>query len=231
MRGLTIGFSIKIVLFASIVYLLVLIPPGFILRFGIIPLFSQTSFGLILGLCFLLADLWVFLLSAILIPGMFWRVMNLRYTGEHVLDISHKMIRNWLTTHVIYIPTAVILDLFHLYPLKAIHVRMFGGKLGKNVVVGGLITDPSLLEVDSHTNIGGFSIILGHAVEHDKIVFAKVRIGKSCGIGVRSIILPGTTLEDHTFLGAQSLLSKYKIILQREKYGGVPAKKIYSPSE
>lgn len=231
MKGLNFWLSIKIFLFASIVYLLVLIPPGFILRFGIIPLFSQNFFSLILGLGVLLVNLWVFLLSAVLIPGMFWRIMNLRYTGEHVLDVSDKMVRNWLATHIIYIPTAVTLDLFHLYPLKAIHIWMFGGKLGKDVVVGGLITDPSLLEVDSNTNIGGFSLILGHAVERGKIVFAKVHIGKSCGVGVKSIILPGTILEDNTFLGAQSLLSKYKTIPEGEKYGGIPAKKIHSRSK
>ena len=231
MKGLSLLASVKIFLFVTLVYILVLIPPGIVIKFVILPFFSDDFPTFILGLGLSLIDLWLLLLSAVLIPGFLWRILHLRYTGEHVLDASNKEVRNWLLTHMIYIPTAVTLDLFHLYPLKALHVQIFGAKLGKDVVIGGLITDPSLLEVDSHANIGGFSLILGHAVEQGKITFAKVRIGMGCGVGVKSTILPGTILEENAFLGAQSLLPKHKTIPKGENYGGVPAKKIISHRE
>jgi len=231
MKGLSIGLTLIIFMFVSIVYFLVLIPPGLLLKYGIIPLISKDFIGLILGLSLVLVDLWVLLLSAVIIPGIFWRIMNLRYTGVHALDFSDKMVRNWLITHMIYIPTAVTLDLFHLYPLKAIHVQVFGAKLGRDVVVGSLITDPSLLEVEDYANLGGFSLILGHALELGKVVFAKVLIERGCGVGTKSMVLPGAVMEENAFLGAQSLLPKFKRIPRGEKYGGVPAKKIISPPQ
>jgi acetyltransferase-like isoleucine patch superfamily enzyme len=48
---------------------------------------------------------------------------------------------------------------------------------------------------------------------------------------VKSIILPGTILEENTLLGAQALLPKFKTIPKGEKYGGVPAKTILSPQQ
>jgi acetyltransferase-like isoleucine patch superfamily enzyme len=132
---------------------------------------------------------------------------------------------------MIYTPTAMTLDLFHLYPLKAVHLQLFGAKLGKNVVTGGLVLDPSLLEAGDRSNIGGFSMILGHSVERGKIVFKKVTIGKNCGIGIRATVLPGVTLGDQALLGAQSLLTKNTQIPANETYGGIPAKKLSLQSE
>jgi len=96
-------------------------------------------------------------------------------------------VRNWLLSQLIYLPTAVILDFFHLYTLKTLHVQLFGGQVGKNVVMGGFVTDPSLIEVGDNTVVGGFSTIVGHAVERGKIYFGKVIIEKNCSLGIRAL--------------------------------------------
>jgi len=228
MAGANLWVISKIFLFVSLVYTLVLLPPAALLKYGILPLFLKNGYSFFLGLLLAHINLWVLLLSAVAIPGICWRVLNLRYSGSHNLDISDKDVRHWLMTHMIYTPTAVTLDFFHLYPLKAIHIRLFGTKVGKNVVAGGLVLDPSLLEIGDNSNIGGFSTILGHSVERGKIYFRKVTIGKNCGIGVRATVLPGVSLQDNAMLGAQSLLTKNIQVPGNETFGGVPAKKIAS---
>ncbi len=226
MRGYNLGIVLKITIITFVVYLLVLIIPGLIFKYAVFPLFKKDIYFFFLGLLLLLADLWVLMLCAIIFPGVCWRMLNLRFSGVHPLDLSVRDVRNWVLTHMIYLPTAVVLDFFHFYPLKAIHVWLFGGRIGKNVVMGGLVLDPSKFEVGDDTVVGGFSTILGHAVERGNIIYGKVTIGKKCGVGIRSLILPGAKLNDGSMLGAQSLLAKNIEVPKNETYAGVPAKKI-----
>jgi acetyltransferase-like isoleucine patch superfamily enzyme len=166
---------------------------------------------------------WVLILGAIVFPGLLWRILNLRYSGTIPCDLSDKNMLNWLISQILYLPAAVILDFFHLYPLKTFHIRLFGGKVGKNVVMGGLVLDPSLIEVGNNSVIGGFSTLLGHSVEGGQIVFGKITIGENCGIGVRATILAGAKIEKGSMLGAQSLLVKNQVIPENKTYGGIPA--------
>jgi len=226
MRGLNLWVAFKIMTLIFIVYILVLIPPGLVFKYAVFPLFTKDIINFLLGLVLFLVDFWVLLLAAIAIPGLFWRILNLKYSGIAPLDLSDRNMRNWVLSQAIYLPTAVILDFFHLYPLKTLHVQLFGGKVGKNVVMGGLVLDPSLLEVGDNTVIGGFSTILGHSVERGKIIFGKIIIGKNCGVGVRATVLAGAKFEETSMLGAHSLLVKNSKIPANETFGGIPARSL-----
>ncbi len=227
MRGLNLWVAFKTIVLVFTVYILVLIPPGLIFKHAVFPLFAKDNLSFLLGLPLLIVDFWVLLFAAMALPGLFWRILNLRYSGIVTLDLSDRNMRNWVLSQVFYLPAAVILDFFHLYLLKTFHVQLFGGKVGKNVVMGGLVLDPSLLEVGDNSVIGGFSTILGHAVERGKIIFGKVTIGKNCGVGVRATILAGAKLEDGSMLGAHSLLVKNSTIPANATYGGVPARGLH----
>ncbi len=229
MRGMNLGKMLIIFLFTAWVYTLVLLPPAALLRYSILPLFSKKFGSFVLGVLLVHLDAWILLLSAVFIPGLFWRALNLRYSGSHEFDASNRDVRNWLLTQMIYTPTAVTLDFFHLYPLKTVHLQLFGAKLGKNVVAAGLVLDACQLKAGDGVNIGGFSSILGHALERGKISFNKVIIGRNCGIGAGAMVLPGARLEEDAFLGAQSLLTKNVHVGRHETFGGVPAKRLSRP--
>ena len=227
MHGLNFRITLKIILLIFVVYSLVLIPPGLVFKYVIFPLFSKNICSFFLGVVLFLGDFWVLLITAITLPGICWRILKLRYSGFHPLDLSNKDVCHWLLTLVLYLPAAVILDFFHFYPLKTFHIRLFGGKIGENVVLGGLVLDPSLLYIGDSSVIGGFSTIQGHSVERGKIFFGKVTIGKDCGVGIRATILPGSILEDGSLLGAQSLLLKNSKIPINGTFGGVPARNLH----
>lgn len=231
MRGLNLWMTFKILVLLFIVFVLFLLLPAAIFKYVVFSLFSKGVAFFLLGLLLCLADFWLLLLLAIVIPGICWRILKLRYSGRHPLHFSNKDVRNWLFSLVIYLPTAVILDFFQLYPLKTLQARLFGARIGKNVIIGGLVLDPCLLEVGDNTVIGGFSTILGHAVERGNIFFDKVRIGKNCGVGIRAVVLPGACLKDGSMLGAQSLLPKRSEIPANKTYGGIPAKGLNSESK
>lgn len=69
---------------------------------------------------------------------------------------------------------------------------------------------------------------LNESLEHE--LDQDIIIGTDCGMGVRSVVLPGSMMKEDSFLGACSLLTKRVIIPEGEIYGGVPAKKINTSS-
>jgi hypothetical protein len=225
-RGFTIGLLVKLLLSFTAAHALALLAPGLVLRWLIVAFFNRGIGWFVLGLVLLLLDGVLLLAAGILCTGLASRVLDLRPTGEHELDLRNPELQKWLVGFALYLPTATVLDLLHLYPLKAWHVRLFGGRVGRNSILGGMVTDPSLLQVGSETVIGGFSLIMCHATERGRIRFAPVRIGDRCGVGARALVLAGAVLEDGAVLGAHSLLPKGALIPAGETWGGVPARPI-----
>lgn len=226
MRGLNLWIAFRFLILLISVYTLVLLPPLIFLIHNVLPLFQKSIYSILTGTLLFIFNFCLLLLSAVILPGITWRILKLCYGGEHSLDLSQRNVRNWLFSLGLYLPVAVVLDFFHLYPLKTIHIRLFGGKVGKNVVIGGLVLDPCLFEVGENSVIGGFSTISGHAVERGKIFFEKVKIGENCGVGLHAVVLPGALMEDGSMLGAQSLLLKKARIPGNETFGGVAAKSV-----
>jgi hypothetical protein len=226
MRGFSAGFALKAFSLALLVYIPALLGPALICRYLIFWFLAREVWWFMLGVIMIVADISLLLLLAVLFPGVAARVFRLRYSGEHNLDLKDKDFQKWALTQIIYQPVAMILDLLQLYPLKSLHVKLFGARLGRGVVMGGLVTDPALFEAGDYSVIGGYSTILCHAVEHGKIKFGRVRIGKNCGVGTRACVLAGALIEDEGMLGAQSLLPKNAVIPQGKTYGGVPAREI-----
>jgi acetyltransferase-like isoleucine patch superfamily enzyme len=226
MKGLTLVLVLKMALLLSLVYTAALFGPLLILHYCILDFIRKGPFCALLGAVMLIWDLMLLLLTATICSGICAKTLNLKYSGEHSLDLRNQEVQKWLLSQIIYIPIAVILDLFHLYPLKSLHIRLFGGRIGRGVVIGGMVTDPALLEVGDHSVIGGFSVILGHAVERGRIKFGKVKIGQYCGVGTRATVLAGSVLEDSSVLGAHSLLPKNSTIPAGKTFAGVPAKEI-----
>jgi len=223
MKGFTVGLVIQISLLFIGVYAGALLLPAMMFKLVIITMLSKSILWLPVAVVLIVADVLFLILMCVLCSGIAARITRLKYSGRYRLDMRNKPVRKWLLSLVIYLPIAVVLDFLHLYPLKTLHIRLFGGKIGKNVIIGGMITDPCLLEVGDNANIGGFSTVLCHAVERSVIQFKGVMIGNGCGIGTRATVLSGAVMEDRSFLAAQSFLPKNTTIPEGAIYGGVPA--------
>jgi hypothetical protein len=203
---------------------LAIVVPALLARHALLAWIGQSALRSLVGVLILTMDLPLQLVMLTLFSGAAGRVLRLRYSGRHQLDFRLPDPRRWLTCLVVYYPTAAILNLLHFYPLKAFHIRLFGGTIGPGAVVGGLVTDPCLLMVGRGALIGGFSLLLGHAVERGEIIFDEIHIGDRCGIGAGSVVLPGAVIENDGVLAAQSLLPKGARVPSGRTYGGVPAR-------
>jgi hypothetical protein len=228
MKGLTVSLVVSLMLLAIAVHALAILGPALILRFLLWPLLTMNTVGFALGIAGLMADLLLVLPLAVLTTGAVSRLLRLRYSGVHEFDLRDPDVRNWLRHMTIYLPTAVVLDFLHAYPLKTLHARLFGAHIAHGVTLAGLILDPSLTTIGAGTHVGGFVVIFGHSAEthRGRIIFAPVTIGAHCGIGARAMIMPGAVMEDGSCLGPQSLLIQSGRLSAGATYLGVPSRRI-----
>lgn len=102
--------------------------------------------------------------------------------------------------------------------------RLLGAKIGKRVLVNAIdISDWDLVTIEDDAMLGAGVVILGHVGEMGRLKLEPVHIGKGCNVGRSAVIFPGTTLEDGSVLGAQSLLTKGKRLPANTIWGGSPA--------
>lgn len=111
-------------------------------------------------------------------------------------------------------------------PIMRIIYLALGARMGDNTYSAGVILDPPLVVVGKNTILGFDSVICPHAVEGDRIYFAPIKIGDQVTVGMRSIIMAGTVIEDHAIVAAGSIVSKNTVIKKGEVWAGIPAKKI-----
>ena len=132
---------------------------------------------------------------------------------------------------------------FPLFPtfmymrVRAFTWRLIGGNIGKNVRIGyGVYLDVSSmrsLTVDDYVGIGAECLLLMHKIDQSKFTDRRegvptiqmpIHICSNVQIGMRSVIMPGVTIGEHSFVASNSTVTKdvppYSIV------GGVPAKVI-----
>lgn len=107
--------------------------------------------------------------------------------------------------------------------MRHIYIAL-GAKLGKETYCSGVIYDPILVTVGSNTIIGFDSFICPHALEGHKMAFYPVKIGDNVTIGMKSVIMAGTTIGDRSIIAAGSILTKGTIVGPDELWAGAPAR-------
>ena len=153
-------------------------------------------------------NIFLFALSIILFSACIFKILNkLHPTREGIFekgskDWKYMHRRFWTAYFPIWLARALPL------PWSDIFVyRLFGVRIGKNVVAYEGYIDPEFVEIGDFTmtsvNIGIFS----HLIYHDKVIIKRVKIGKACIVGPQTITAPGTIMHDRAVLGANSYTS------------------------
>jgi len=110
--------------------------------------------------------------------------------------------------------------------LRAKAYRRCGASIGDEVIIAGRLTDPDLVEIGDGAFIGEDARVLGHLVEGDTLYLKKVKIGKNCTLGTRSLIMPGAEIGEGATVGACTLVPKNKKIPAGTVWAGVPAREV-----
>lgn len=113
-------------------------------------------------------------------------------------------------------------------------VQKEGLKIGTNCRIYSFNfgSEPYLISIGNHVTISNDVQFITHdggvwvfrEIEKDIEVVAPIVIGSNVFIGARSIIMPGTIINDNVVIGAGSVVKG--IVESNSVYAGVPAKKI-----
>lgn len=161
------------------------------------------------------------------VTAALFQAMRLRLEpGEHPLMSVTTF--KWVLGSALHLVVKVtFIDFLMLSPFLNAWLRAMGAQLGSNVMINSkYVHDVSLLEIGDDSVIGGEAAISCHAVEHGKLILRKIRIGRKCLIGQRSILMPGVTVEDGAVVGAQAVVLKNDTIPAGETWVGIPAAKM-----
>jgi acetyltransferase-like isoleucine patch superfamily enzyme len=145
---------------------------------------------------------------------------------EGNFEMNHSQFTLWKHHAVIGELGKNALKLFFPVFLRPIFYNILGAKIGKDVAIGGVITDPMLTNIGDYAVIGQDSVITSHTIFNNKIILNPVIIGKGTTIGINAVIMPGVVV------GANSTVTPGAVVLMNTKipsnelWGGIPAKKI-----
>ena len=109
-------------------------------------------------------------------------------------------------------------------PLLTIYYRLMGARIGTNVYLGndgGQAYD--LLSIGDDSCLGADAHFTGATIEEGWLILGPITIGKRCFIGTRTVLGPGSQMEDDTQLDDLSLLATNTTIPATQRWAGSPA--------
>ncbi len=193
---------------ALVVHQLILLPHGFQAFF----LFAVFLSGFVLGTLILL---WLLRLLCPLLEGglllntdrqsLVWKLMGYVY-------VTHL----WPLINANLVPVN----------LRGPAFSLLGAKIGKSVMVGGKILDPSLVEIGDYSMLGEDCLLTSHAVEGDRVDLGMIVVGRNVTVGVKAVVLPDVHIGDNAIVAAGAVVKKGSRIGAGEIWGGVPARRI-----
>ncbi|MCM2322994.1 MAG: acyltransferase [Oligoflexia bacterium] len=109
-------------------------------------------------------------------------------------------------------------------PLLRLLQLALGATMGENSYFGGVVYDPTFVEVGKNTLTGDGSLLTPHMIEGKRLAYYPIRIGSDVTIGARAIILAGVTIGNNSIVGTGSVVTKGTVIGDNEIWAGTPAR-------
>ncbi|MFW9828308.1 MAG: hypothetical protein ACFFEY_12020 [Candidatus Thorarchaeota archaeon] len=158
-------------------------------------------------------NLLLFAFSIILFSAAIFKILNKLHSPRE--GAFRKGSKEWKYTHRRFWTAYFPIWLARALPLPWSDIfvyRLFGVKIGRNVVAYEGYIDPEFVEIGNYTMTSLNICIFSHLIYQDRIIIKKVKIGKACIVGPQTIISPGTVLEDGAILGVNSYTSVDQIL-------------------
>ena len=150
-------------------------------------------------------NIFLFAFSIILISAGIYKILNKLHAPRE--GTFEKGSKDWKYMHKRFWTSYFPLWLARALPLPWMDIvfyRLFGIKVGKNVVLYEGYVDPLFVEIGNFTMTSLNICIFSHLIYHDKILIKRVKIGEACVVGPHTIVAPGTIMQDRAILGVNS---------------------------
>jgi serine acetyltransferase len=143
---------------------------------------------------------------------------------------SNKTVKWTVHNGLTYIVRFTFLEFITPTPLNILFFRLMGMKIGAHVHVNSsAISDPSLISIGDRVTIGGSATIIGHYGVGGLLVLAPTTIAKGATIGLRAIVMGGSTIGENAKVLPNSVILPKTRVGDGETWGGVPAAKMEPP--
>jgi non-ribosomal peptide synthetase-like protein len=104
--------------------------------------------------------------------------------------------------------------------------RMFGARIGKDVhIASDRLAAFDVISIGEGASVDEGASLLGYTVEDGDLVIGPVSVGRGCLVGTRSVLCPGTEMEDGARLEDLSLLLSGARIPAGQTWSGSPAQR------
>ena len=108
-------------------------------------------------------------------------------------------------------------------PFRKPFYKLLGTRMARGVtVIAGRLLDPELVTLEEEVVLGEGTLVCPHVIsrlEEDKLILARVHIGKNVIVGVHSIIMPGVSIGENSLINALSLIPMNTVIPPNESMG------------
>lgn len=188
-------------------------------------LFSKFSFEIFHNYSYLINALLFFLCYGLLSGAFLHIILKIRplKTGEFKMD--HPEFTYWKLLTMIHYFGEKSLFLLNQAPFMPLLAKIFGAKVGKNIAIGGKIDSPFLVTLADNVVLGHGSLVSANYIQNGNLFLGPVIIKKNATVGVYSLILPHTTLEENSSVHAGAVVNPGTIIPSGESWKGNPARK------
>jgi non-ribosomal peptide synthetase-like protein len=123
-----------------------------------------------------------------------------------------------------FLAAPIMLEALQGTPFLPMYLRLLGAKIGKACYLdttGFLEWD--LVEIGDRTSVGEAAIMQTHLFEDRILKASHLQIGCDCSIGVASVVLYDSKMEDGSSLDSLTLLMKGEILPAGTAWEGIPA--------
>ncbi|ACC81680.1 Pls/PosA family non-ribosomal peptide synthetase [Nostoc punctiforme] len=112
-------------------------------------------------------------------------------------------------------------------PLLAPLLRLFGAKIGRRVYMETtFLTEFDLVRVADDAAIANLTSLQTHLFEDRVMKMSKLRIGRGCSVGTRSVVLYDSEMEAGAKLDALSLVMKGEMLPFKSHWQGIPSRSV-----
>ena len=105
-----------------------------------------------------------------------------------------------------------------------VYLRILGAKVGSNVFWDTFApVETEGITVEDNAVIEEGAMVLGHVVDHGKLQFGKIHIGKGAVVSAHVNVQPGAHLGENVLVGCLTTVMKYEHLPDNTAWVGSPA--------
>ena len=143
--------------------------------------------------------------------------------GDYAMD--SRVFAYWKVLTIVYRLGQKALLPFTPEFVRPLIVRLFGGRVGSDVAIGGTVDDPYLVSIGDGAVLGNNSLVSGSVIAQGRITLGRVSIGAGATVGVNAVVLPGSEIGEGAMLVGGSIVLVGTRIPPGETWRGNPARK------